>query len=176
MRWLNASRSSSLSERNTRTSSSTSRWRLRGGTARSTFHITPLASRCRWARSNSWLRASPLAPASATKPLASYSTDSSVEAFTVTFGPGVARMALTPCKAFSSASNTRLGRTLAGTTTLIDTPCTSAGRLWLSSRALAATELGITARLPVLVSRRVARQSISSTLPSVLSMEIESPI
>ncbi|MNV84871.1 hypothetical protein D3C71_1787740 [compost metagenome] len=65
---------------------------------------------------------------------------------------------------------------MAGTTTLIDTPCRLAGRLWLSSLALAATELGITARLPELVSRRVARQSMSSTLPSVPSMEIASPI
>lgn len=113
---------------------------------------------------------------SAMKPLASYSTDSSVDAFTVTLGAGLSSRMLMPCRVFSSASNTRCGRTLAGTTTLIDTPCTSAGRLKLRILALAATELGITARLLLPVISRVARQSISTTLPSVPSMEIESPI
>ncbi|MCY1422918.1 hypothetical protein D9M71_386170 [compost metagenome] len=111
-----------------------------------------------------------------TKPLASYSTDSRLELLIVAFGAGVISNVRVPCRVFSSASSTRRGRTLAGTTTVMETPCTSLGWLKLSSLALAATELGITAMLPLPVSRRVARQSISMTLPSVPSMEIESPI
>ncbi|MNR60950.1 hypothetical protein D3C85_1825570 [compost metagenome] len=65
---------------------------------------------------------------------------------------------------------------MAGTTTVMETPWISLGWLKLSSLALAATELGITARLPLPVSSRVARQSMSITLPSVPSMLIESPI
>ncbi|MNR25793.1 hypothetical protein D3C85_1429600 [compost metagenome] len=84
----------------------------------------------------------------ATKPLASYSTDSRFELFTTALGLGNVNKALVPCRDFSNASSTRRGRTLAGTTTLIETPCTSFGRLKLRILALAATELGITAMLP----------------------------
>ena len=51
----------------------------------------------------------------------------------------------------------------------------SAGREKLMILALAANELGITAMLPWEVCKRVARQSISVTRPSVPSMEIQSP-
>ncbi|MNH29825.1 hypothetical protein D3C79_900760 [compost metagenome] len=57
---------------------------------------------------------------------------------------------------------------------LIDTPCILNGRLRLTIFALAATEFGTTAVLPALVSRWVARQSMSSTLPSIPSMETRS--
>ncbi len=91
-----------------------------------------------------------------------------------TLGAGAASRALQPCRVFSRASSTRRGRTLAGTSRLMETPWASLGRLLLRIFALAATELGITAVLPWLVSRWVARQSISMTLPSVPSMEIQS--
>ncbi|MNF03913.1 hypothetical protein D3C80_2033230 [compost metagenome] len=57
---------------------------------------------------------------------------------------------------------------------MMETPNISLGRLKLMILALAANELGITARLPWAVCRRVARQSMSVTRPSVPSMEIQS--
>ncbi|MCY1446334.1 hypothetical protein D9M71_628940 [compost metagenome] len=108
------------------------------------------------------------------KPLASYSIDSRSDPLIATLGLGEASRALMPCTVFSRASSTRRGRTWVETLRLKDTPVTSLGRLKLCTLVLAATELGITTVLPWLVSRWVARQSISTTLPSVPSMAIQS--
>ncbi|MCY1466558.1 hypothetical protein D9M71_848990 [compost metagenome] len=53
-------------------------------------------------------------------------------------------------------------------------PNISLGLLKLMILALAANELGITIMLPWEVCKRVARQSISMTRPSVPSMAIQS--
>ncbi|MDT4863536.1 hypothetical protein FQZ97_982490 [compost metagenome] len=109
-----------------------------------------------------------------TKPLISYSTPVALEPLRATHGAGLASRYRHPSIARSSASITVCGRSCGLSCRLIDTPKMSLGRLKLMILALAASELGITAMLPWAVCRRVARQSMSVTRPSVPSMEIQS--
>ncbi|MNP24425.1 hypothetical protein D3C76_1171850 [compost metagenome] len=72
----------------------------------------------------------------------------------------------------SNASMTVFGRAWGLTSRDTEIPNMSFGRLKLMILALAASELGITAMQPWEVCRRVARQSMSVTLPSMPSMEM----
>src|SRR5258708_40032387 len=98
-----------------------------------------------------------------------------VDFLACTKGAGAGRIERAPARAHSSAAITVAGRSSGEISRETVTPCNACGGLVLVIFAFAAAAWGTMVTLPCELSRCVALQFISITLPSTPSIEIQSP-